>query len=136
MLQSLEPCVSSMTRRLDDKSLIRRAFNKLLTSLNFENALGSQEIKLTSIKRLSGVADQDWFEVDKVDNQLLAKVERCPLKPDLGWGRLEGVPCHPGSLVVWGLTGSLLQPEEHFLGGFLWTDAATQQNYLLSLLFA
>lgn len=90
MLQNLERCVSSRTRRLDDTSLIRTALNKLLTSLNFENALGSQEIKRTSIKRVSEVAHQGWLEVDKVDNWLPAKVERCPLKPDLGWDHLKG----------------------------------------------
>ena len=32
--------------------------------------------ELTSRKRVSEVADQDWLEVDKVDSWLLAKVER------------------------------------------------------------
>lgn len=89
---------------------------------------------------MSEVADQDGLEVDKVDNWLLAKVERCSLKPDLGWGHLEGEPlCCLGlgrqpspAREAWGLGGSW----SIFLCGCPPTDAATHQNNLLSLLFA
>lgn len=140
MLQNLEPCIFCKTRRLDDISSIRTALNKLLTSLNFKNTLGSQEIKLTSVEGLgwptrTGLKLPEWITD-------AGEVERCPLKPDQGWSCLEGETPRRGSLVAWCLADrSSLQPEEHrgwrrySPCGCLWTDTATPLNNLLSLLF-